>query len=591
MRKGANIGIITGVSLAVLAGGGYGAYSLMGGSGDGSSGAKKPRTVVAEPPSADQAANGAKDFLAAWAAGDVAKAASLTDDPNAATTALTAFKDQVKPSALTLTPSGPATPQAFASATGTPTPAKPTGAPSASATPSSAGTPGASDSPSAAATPAPSGVLMGFKARAEFEGTARVWDYNGFLSVVKMSDDTPAVHWAPSVIHPHLSGNETISTQQVFAPPSTVVDRNGKSLQGASLTPALMNSLQDTARKLLPPDPTKDQDAGSAVVISDPAGKTTPDKLFTIVEPKPGKPFKVTIDNAIQAAAEKAMTDLGGKPGSIVAIEPSTGQVLAFANSPANGQNRAFLGLLAPGSTMKIVTSTALLEAGINPDSTVACPEKSSNPVAIPNDFPGAFPNNTLQDDFKVSCNTAFINQGLTSLKPETLAATAKDVYGVGLEWKTGLPNSDGRIPATPGSKDEQAMNYIGQGKVQMNPLAIASITATVQSGAFKQPILVAGLPQQPAARQISPDVAGKLRAMMNATATGGTAQAVMAGITDNAGAKTGSAEVAGAATTNSWFTAYRGNIAVAAEVQGGGHGVDAAGPAVASLLKPFGNR
>lgn len=590
MRKGAKIGIITGVSLAVLAGGGYGAYSLMNGSGDGSGEAKKPRTVVAEPPSAEQAASGAKDFLAAWAAGDLAKAASLTDSPEAATAALTAFKDQVKPSALTLAPSGPATPQAFASATGTPTPAKPSGAPSASATPSATGTPGASDSPSAAATPAPAGVLMGFKARAEFEGTARVWDYGGFLSVVKMSDNTPAVHWAPSVIHPHLSGNETIATQQVFAPLGATVDRNGKALQAPSLTASLA-ALQDNARKLLPPDPNKDQDAGSAVVITDPSGKTGPDKLFTIVEPKPAKPFKVTIDNAIQAAAEKAMTDLGGKPGSIIAIEPSTGQVLAFANSPSTGQNRAFNGQLAPGSTMKIVTSTALLEAGINPDSTVACPEKSSNPVAIPNDFPGAFPNNTLQDDFKVSCNTAFINQGLTSLKPESLAATAKDVYGIGLEWKTGLPNFDGKIPPTPGSKDEQAMNYIGQGKVQMNPLAIASITATVQSGAFKQPILVAGLPQQPAARQISPDVAGKLRAMMNATATGGTAQAVMAGITDNAGAKTGSAEVAGAATTNSWFTAYRGNIAVAAEVQGGGHGVDAAGPAVASLLKPFGNR
>ncbi|MBV6698686.1 penicillin-binding transpeptidase domain-containing protein [Kitasatospora aureofaciens] len=592
MRRGAKIGIITGVSVVVLAGGGYGAYSLVGGSGDSSSSAKKPRTVVAEPPSADQAANGAKDFLAAWAAGDVAKAASLTDDPAAATTALTAFRDQVKPSALTLAPAGPATPQAFASATGTPTPAaKPSAGASASATPSATGTPGATDSPSASATPAPAGVLMGFKARAEFAGTSRVWDYNGFLSVVKMSDDTPAVHWAPTVIHPHLSGNETIATQQVFAPPSTVVDRNGKPLSGASLTPALISTLQDNAHKLLPPDPNKDQDAGSAVVISDPAGKTAADKLFTIVEPKPGKPFKVTIDNAIQAAAEKAMTDLGGKSGSIVAIEPSTGQVLAFANAPANGQNRAFAGLLAPGSTMKIVTSTALLEAGVNPDTVVACPEKSSNPVAIPNDFPGAFPNNTLQQDFMVSCNTAFINQGLTSLKPETLSATAKDVYGIGLEWKTGLPNADGKVPPTPGSKDEQAMNYIGQGKVQMNPLAIASITATVQSGAFKQPILVAGLPQQTAARQISPDVAGKLRAMMNATATGGTAKDVMAGITDNAGAKTGSAEVAGASTTNSWFTAFRGNIAVAAEVQGGGHGVDAAGPAVASLLKAFGNR
>ncbi|MFJ6383385.1 penicillin-binding transpeptidase domain-containing protein [Kitasatospora sp. NPDC092039] len=585
MRSGAKIGIITGVSIAVLAGGGYGAYSLMSDSG-GSEG-KKPRTVVAEPPSAEQAAAGLKDFLAAWAAGDIAKAASLTDDPAAATTALTAFRDQVKPSALTLTPFGPTTQQVFSAATGTPAPApKPTAA--ASGTP---GAPGAGDSPSPTATPGPTGTLMSYKARAEFAGTNRAWDYQGFLGVVKMSDNTPAVHWAPSVIHPHLSGNETIAVQPVFSPPSTVVDRNGKPVQGASLTPALMTTLQENANKLLPPDPNKDQDAGSAVVISDPAGKGSQDKLFTIVEPKPGKPFKVTIDNTLQAAAEKAMTDLGGKPGSIVAIEPSTGQVLAFANSPANGQNRAFTGLLAPGSTMKIVTSASLLEAGINPDTVVACPEKSGNAHPIPNSFPGAFPGNTLQQDFMMSCNTAFINQGLASLKPETLSGTAKDVFGIGLEWKTGLPNADGKVPATPGSKDEQAMNYIGQGKVQMNPLAIASITATVQNGEFKQPVLVAELPQQKAARPLSPDVAAKLKAMMAATATGGTAKDVMAGITDNAGAKTGSAEVAGVDVTNSWFTAYRGNIAVAAEVQGGGHGVDAAGPAVASILKAAGGR
>ncbi|MFD0348923.1 penicillin-binding transpeptidase domain-containing protein [Kitasatospora aburaviensis] len=433
---------------------------------------------------------------------------------------------------------------------------------------------------------------MGFKARAEFEGTNRVWDYNGFLSVVKMSDDTPAVHWAPTVIHPHLGPGEVISTQPVFAPPGNVVDRNNKPLQGASITPTLLATLQDNVRKIQAADPGKDQsDAGSGVVITTADGKGATDKLFTIVEPKPAKPFKVTIDNTLQAAAEKAMADLGGKSGSIVAIEPSTGQVLAFANAPANGQNRAFLGLLAPGSTMKIVTSTALLEAGVNPDTVVPCPLKSSNPKAIPNSFPDAYPNNTLQQDFMISCNTAFIDQGLASLKPGALTSTAKDVYGIGLEWKTGLPNADGRVPDAGANKDEQAMQSIGQGKIQMNPLAIASITATVQSGEFKQPVLVADLPQQKAARSLSPDAAGKLRAMMAATAKDGTAKAVMAGISDNAGAKTGSAEATGIDTTNSWFTAYRGNLALAAEVQGGGHGADAAGPAVAAVIKAAGNR
>ncbi|MFE6869981.1 penicillin-binding transpeptidase domain-containing protein [Kitasatospora sp. NPDC057692] len=587
MRNGAKTGLITGVAVAVLAAGGYGAYSLVGGSDDkGEPAAKKQRTVVAEPPTAEQAAAGTKDFLEAWAAGDLAKAASLTDDPAAATTALNAFRDQVKPSGLTLSPAGPATPAAFASATGTPSPAK-------STTP--AATPGATDSasaaPSASPSAGPAGVLMGFKARAEFEGTNRVWDYNGFLSVVKMSDNTPAVHWAPSVIHPHLAPGETIAVQPLPPIAGNVVDRNNKALNSPSITP-LVATVQAKVAKLLA-DQNKDQsDNGTGVVITNAADQNgVPDRLFTIVDPKPPKPFKLTIDATLQAAAEKAMTDLGGKKGSIVAIEPSTGQILAFANAPVTGLNRAFQGQLAPGSTLKILTSTALLEAGVNPDTPVACPTLSSNPKKIPNSFPDAYPNNTLQQDFMISCNTAFIDQGLTSLKPGALTTTAKDVYGIGLNWQTGLPSFDAVVPDAGTNKDEQAMQSIGQGKVQMNPLAIASITATVQSGSFKQPVLVAELPQQKAARDMTPDVAGKLRQMMAATATGGTAKDVMAGISDNAGAKTGSAEATGIATTNSWFTAYRGNLAVAAEVEGGGHGVDAAGPAVASIIKAAGNR
>ncbi|MFE2111054.1 penicillin-binding transpeptidase domain-containing protein [Kitasatospora sp. NPDC059463] len=589
MRNGAKTGLITGVAVAMLAAGGYGAYSLVGGSDDkGEAPAKKQRTVVAEPPTAEQAAAGLKDFLDAWAAGDLAKAAALTDDPTAATAALTAFQDQVKPSGLTLAPAGPATAAAFASATGTPSPAKST---APATTPAAPGDATATD-PAAAATPAaPTGTLMTFKARAEFEGTSRVWDYNGFLGVVKMSDNTPAVHWAPSVIHPHLAAGETISVQPLPPLAGNVVDRNNKPLNSPSVTP-LIATAQAKVAKLLA-DQNKDQsDNGTGVVITNPADQNgTPDRLFTIVDPKPPKPFKLTLDATLQAAAEKAMTDLGGKKGSIVAIEPSTGQVLAFANAPVTGLNRAFQGQLAPGSTLKILTSTALLEAGINPDTPVPCPVLSSNPKKIPNSFPDPFPNNTLQQDFMQSCNTAFIDQGLASLKPGALTTTAKDVYGIGLNWQTGLPSFDAVVPDAGTNKDEQAMQSIGQGKVQMNPLAIASITATVQSGSFKQPILVAELPQQKAARDMTPDVAGKLRQMMAATATGGTAKDVMAGISDNAGAKTGSAEATGIATTNSWFTAYRGNLAVAAEVEGGGHGVDAAGPAVASIIKAAGNR
>lgn len=325
-------------------------------------------------------------------------------------------------------------------------------------------------------------------------------------------------------------------------------------------------------------------------MIADEAGKTAP--LFTVIDPKPGKPLKLTIDAKLQAAAEKAVSEQyakGNKTSAMVAIEPSSGHILAVANAPATGYNTAFLGKTAPGSTMKVITATALLEAGIDPSATMPCPETITTGQTYKNDFKGDQLTNTFAQDFTVSCNTAFIKQSLATLKSGTLASVAQDVFGIGLAWKTGISNADGVVPPAGQSKDETAGEYIGQGKVTMNPLAMASVAATVQSGTFKQPILVDGMPQLPAARQLSPDVLTKLRALMNGVVTdpNGTAYNAMKGVTGQmVGGKTGTAEVNSTAPTNSWFTGFRDNLAISAEVLGGGFGADAAAPAVAEVLK-----
>jgi cell division protein FtsI/penicillin-binding protein 2 len=62
-----------------------------------------------------------------------------------------------------------------------------------------------------------------------------------------------------------------------------------------------------------------------------------------------------------------------------------------------------------------------------------------------------------------------------------------------------------------------------------------------------------------------------------------------MAGLRGDIGAKTGSAEVDGQAKSNSWFTGFRDDVAAAAVTQAGGHGGDAAGPIVASVLRSAG--
>ncbi|MER8182987.1 penicillin-binding transpeptidase domain-containing protein [Kitasatospora sp. NPDC094015] len=563
MNKGAKIGIST-VAAAMLAVAGYGAYSFATGGSEPDP--AKPRTVVAEPPGQEQAAAGAKAFLEAWAKGDVAAAAALTDSPEAATATLTAFRQKVNPSAITLTPGGPA-----------PAPT----APAAGASGSPSPTPGSATAGSTAAAAPAHQVPLSFKAKVEFAQTGTPWSYDGVLGMVKMSDGKAAVHWAPTVIHPKLGAGESISVKPVTAPASSVVDRKGKALNSPSITPLL--------GQIKAPVPDGSAEAGTAVVISDDAGKAKPETVFTLVEPKPAPPLKLTIDADLQKAAEAAVQEAskgGTLPASVVAVEPSTGNVLAFANAPSTGQNRAFLSSLAPGSTMKIITAAALMEAGVTPDTPVACPDSATiGGQVFKNDFPEPHPDYKFRQDFAQSCNTAFINEGSARLKNDTLPAIAKDAFGLGLVWQTGLTAFDTVVPAPKGA-NEMVAEFIGQGRIQTSPLAMASVSATVQSGTFRQPILVAGTPQAPAKRQLSGDVLTGLRTVMNETVRTGTASKLMSQMANGSGAKTGTAEVGNQTSANSWFTAFRGNLAVAALVENGGHGADAAGPAAVKLLQ-----
>ncbi|GLW55430.1 penicillin-binding transpeptidase domain-containing protein [Kitasatospora phosalacinea] len=579
MNKGAKTGIAV-IAAAVLLGGGYGAYALVSGGDSGGDGAKKPRTVVAEPPSAELAASGAKAFLDAWATGDLSAAAKLTDDPDKAQAALQAFQDGVKPSAVHLTVGGPTTaPSAAAS--------KPASAPASASAPAAAGT-------------APTGVLESFKASVEFAESGTPWNYDGVLGVVKMSDGTAAVHWVPNVIHPKLDAGEAIAVKPLYAAPAAVTDRKGKALGGYPSLTGLLNQLKSAA-----PQGGDPADAGSGVVISaagatggaaspspsssapgSGGGKAADVKLFTVKEPKPVPNLKLTIDADLQQAAEQEVAAQGGKPASLVAIEPSSGNILAYAFSPSTGQNRAFSGATAPGSTMKVLTAAALMEAGLTPGSPMPCPETTMvTGKSISNDEPGAHPDYTLTEAFTHSCNTSFIEKGKDVLKPDSLPSIAKDVFGLGLVWKTGLSNFDTDIPVE-GNMAGAASEFIGQGKVRANPLGMASVAATVQSGVFRQPILIPGMEQKKAARTLSPQVLGNLQSLMVQTVRSGTASEVKPALPAGSGAKTGTAEVDTSPDANSWFTAYSGNLAVAAEVQGGGHGSAAAGPAVSKVLR-----
>src|SRR4051794_29237003 len=91
------------------------------------------------------------------------------------------------------------------------------------------------------------------------------------------------------------------------------------------------------------------------------------------VDPKPGTDLHTTLDPRLEQRADDLLKGIG-PASAVVAIQPSTGAVLAAASGPGSkGYNTATFGRYAPGSTFKVVTALALLRAGLNPASTVSC--------------------------------------------------------------------------------------------------------------------------------------------------------------------------------------------------------------------------
>ena len=92
----------------------------------------------------------------------------------------------------------------------------------------------------------------------------------------------------------------------------------------------------------------------------------------------------------------------------------------------------------------------------------------------------------TFEQSFARSCNTAFISQA-SKLYDDALTKEARDVFGLGLNWQTGIPTFDGAVPVQHDAP--KAASLIGQGGVRMNPLNMASVAATATTGTFHQPL------------------------------------------------------------------------------------------------------
>ena len=543
--------LIGGVAAAVVGLTGVGVYALAGGDDDG--GDDKTKGSVAAPadgkgpdgevkkgpPSSAEVKATAKGFLAAWSAGDVKKAARLTDDSAQAAKELRDLRTKGRIAKVLTSPHA------------------------------------------AKGAKVPYAVT----AQISYKGEKAKLNYGTSLEVVRdKKSGKPLVGWKSSVLHPQLKEGQSIRTDESGTPPIKAVDRRGAELSKAE-HPTLGDILDDLRKRY--GDKT-DGSSGVQTRVVDAKGKNQ-GILRQLSKATPGE-LKTTLDAKAQTAAEKAVK--GKSKASVVAVKPSSGEILAVANSPAKGFNSALRGSLAPGSTMKVVTSAMLMDKGhASPGKPHPCPKYATyGGWKFQNLDKFQIKNGTFAQSFARSCNTAFITQA-KKIKDDDLTKEARDVFGIGLDWKTGTGTFDGSVPVQ--SDAQMASSLIGQGGVRMNPLTMASVAATVQSGSFKQPVIVpASLDNRTlakASRAMKPGVAKDLKGLMKLTATSGTAAKALAGLSGDVGGKTGSAEVDGQKKPNAWFTAYKGDVASAAVVPASGHGGDNAGPVVRKVLEAAG--
>jgi cell division protein FtsI/penicillin-binding protein 2 len=268
----------------------------------------------------------------------------------------------------------------------------------------------------------------------------------------------------------------------------------------------------------------------------------------------------------VQQAAEAALSG-EKKSASLVAVNATTGAVLAVANTTGNttggGFDQALDGAFPPGSTFKIITSTALIDHGLTPASAASCPTTTTVDGEVFHNAEGEAPVNDLLHAFAESCNTAFIGLATRDLAPSDFPSTAS-MFGLGATPQLGLAAFGGSVPK-PASQADLAATSIGQGRVVASPLDMAMVAAAADTGTVHAPRLVTGAPDDTAAtKQLPANVVTDLHQMMAQVVASGTASGL--GLPAGTFAKTGTAEVGTTAPlkVDAWLIGFRANIAFA---------------------------
>ena len=347
-------------------------------------------------------------------------------------------------------------------------------------------------------------------------------------------------------------------------------------------------------------------------------------------KPQKGANVEVTIDPALQQAAYDQLAGPGFN-GAAVALQPSTGKILAMASSPsfnvsdlmgANAAetwdqlqnqdgnpliNHATQETLPPGSIFKIITTAAGLNNGFTPDSSltgaasITLPDTVTELTNYGNQACGGADRVTLQTAFSLSCNTAFVEMS-EGIGADELRKYAEG-FGVGEKYSLGVETASGALGELADGA-QVAQSAIGQRDVTMSALQAAVMAATVANkGTRMEPYLINRITDaqmdelrstepRVAAEAINEDTAATLTDLMFAS------ERSTWGYDGNGFAsKTGTAEHGEGLAPHVWYVAFDPDkdIAVGVVVKDGGNlgegatGGQVSGPIGRAILRAYG--
>jgi len=380
-----------------------------------------------------------------------------------------------------------------------------------------------------------------------------------------------------------------------------------------------------------------EKEGNSVLNGDDPSLFSSRIKTLVTGDSQRGGAVELTIKPEIQQAAYEA---LGNREGAVVALDPSTGAVLAMVSSPSydpsafatrdgNAANEASTNLsedssrpldnraiagnrYPPGSTFKIITTAAALRTGkITPDQEVDAPDTITLPGtshSLENYGGGACGGGggTLLPPPPPSCNTPFAQLAM-DVGDEELTKEAKN-WGFDSDLSIPLKVTPSTYPSND-SQAQTAMAGIGQASVQATPLMMAMVAATVaNNGEQMTPYLVSRTldpdlnevsttSKKVARTPIDSNTAKSLSSLMQDAVADGTGTSAQVSGVKVAG-KTGTAETGSDSGPTTWFVGFAGSdidkpsIALAVVLDGndktedGATGGKVAGPVAAEVIE-----